>query len=531
MPETISAQRFRPFHAPHSRHNQFRRSVLRDDPSSGPEQEGNSEDRALLPKHDGEDQLGNSPKNDYFSQRQSSLKDADSTLSSIASSSVARTRSDGGSLYSSAALSPLSVPVDDPNFNPRYENDVVLPVRKGWENAMHFFNKHSGSLTKAAKTYVTSHLEFGGTMADYPSLHNRYKRIRALEDIDDRNGNASRQPGSSPRVRFVNYYTASTGRLHPPKSPTTPSELRGRQPASSGPTEQVDNGQSLTAEAASASASSRSRSPRISVENPEGVVVEETKPDDIDSPKFESGQLALMDNMQSLEPKPISDTEDGPEESAQKHEPESSTPQRESPAEDKLPPIPPEPIPPDELDLSTYEDKDAKKLAEKDHARKRKAYNQAVKDREKAIADRQKMLKKREEKARKESEKLAKTKEKAAVKKAKDKAKQEALEKKAAVGKDSTADSASAVKGEDAERGGSKAKPKRDRKFCITPSKGPNGQRDPTWIRTFMEGVDEVGAHCGLFFPNKPHYEQFVTDIGVKIQEWVERENSVRVSL
>ena len=37
-----------------------------------------------------------------------------------------------------------------------------------------------------------------------------------------------------------------------------------------------------------------------------------------------------------------------------------------------------------------------------------------------------------------------------------------------------------------------------------------------------MEGVDEVGAHRGLFFSNKPHYEKLVSDVGAKIQEWVE---------
>src|SRR6202000_627921 len=29
-------------------------------------------------------------------------------------------------------------PNPDPTFNPRFNNDVNLPIRKGWESAMHF---------------------------------------------------------------------------------------------------------------------------------------------------------------------------------------------------------------------------------------------------------------------------------------------------------------------------------------------------------------------------------------------------------
>ncbi len=35
-----------------------------------------------------------------------------------------------------------------------------------------------------------------------------------------------------------------------------------------------------------------------------------------------------------------------------------------------------------------------------------------------------------------------------------------------------------------------------------------------------MEGVDEVGAHCGLFFPGE-HYERLVGDVGSRIVGWV----------
>src|SRR5204863_88546 len=109
---------------------------------------------------------------------------------------------------------------DDPNYNPVFANDIVLPVRKGWNSALHFITKHSDSLTKATKEYVKSHVEFGGAMADYPALKARYARIRALEEEDENARRGAVNYGTTPpRVRFVNYYTASTGRPKKPKSP------------------------------------------------------------------------------------------------------------------------------------------------------------------------------------------------------------------------------------------------------------------------------------------------------------------------
>ena len=108
---------------------------------------------------------------------------------------------------------------DDPNYNPPFPNDMRTTQRKGLEKALYFINKHSDGLTKAAKEYVTSHFEFGGCMADYPGLKNRYNAIRSLEDVDELARQRDPQGRFQRRVRFVNYYTASTGRLKPPKPP------------------------------------------------------------------------------------------------------------------------------------------------------------------------------------------------------------------------------------------------------------------------------------------------------------------------
>ena len=68
----------------------------------------------------------------------------------------------------------------------------------------------------------------------------------------------------------------------------------------------------------------------------------------------------------------------------------------------------------------------------------------------------------------------------------------------------------------------------RDKKFCVLPPKS-DGRPDPTWIRVFMEGVDEVGAHCGLFFIGQA-YEQLVGDVGSRVEDWV-REEETRVTI
>ena len=78
----------------------------------------------------------------------------------------------------SGSLSP-----SDPNFNPTYSNDVHLANREGkLQRAWYFWNKHAGELMKATGQYVSSHVEFGGVLADYPGLRRRYSAVRSLED-------------------------------------------------------------------------------------------------------------------------------------------------------------------------------------------------------------------------------------------------------------------------------------------------------------------------------------------------------------
>lgn len=534
----------------------------------------------------------------------------------------------------------------DENFNPTFNNDVVLPVRKGWKSAWHFVNKHSSDLGVATKNLVTSHMEFGGAMADYTGLRARYARIRALEE-EDENLRKSVTGGNvtAPRVRFVNYYTASTGRPKKPKETSpTPSKRSLKVPDALN-AEALNH--ALQEDGVISTSRSRSQSPSIKLEEVSDDGIIEKEPD-VPEDEVEGDDEAGSDlnDMNHLHPQPVSDSDDysdredwhdaaeddarAQEIDAQRENPphietdeaahRSEKPSIASPTSAKspismqqsdsmsmlslaasLPPVPDPPTAPPPLDVSYITDKDTKKLVEKEHARAMIAYQTAVKDREKIISDRAKLEKKRELKAKKNEERaekqMLKSKEKAerdALKsnqKAKqDKAKQEEQEWKIErretekemtqmeqeelrlqkerermeaearrmrgektppeaerltrtntattqhsmtssylnpASRTNTMDSVDSRstkdgKGKEKERG-----PPKDRKFCMLPPKDSNGQRDPCWVRVFMKDVDEVGAHCGLFFVSDT-YEKLVGDVAERIENWVTDSESAR---
>jgi hypothetical protein len=53
---------------------------------------------------------------------------------------------------------------------------------------------------------------------------------------------------------------------------------------------------------------------------------------------------------------------------------------------------------------------------------------------------------------------------------------------------------------------------------------------DPTWIDVYMDGMDVVDAHCGLFLSG-PHYDKLVGDVGSRIAGWVGDELTKRAIL
>ncbi|KAF3920401.1 hypothetical protein ABW20_dc0103471 [Dactylellina cionopaga] len=109
------------------------------------------------------------------------------------------------------------------------------PKKSVWQSGMEFLKKHHGGVQRAALAYVNGHLEFSGAMLDFGGMKRRYQQIRALEkpDLLDRRrwlfGNSGREHGVwIPRVRFVNYFTVSTGRPKREKSLSgTPRGIEG----------------------------------------------------------------------------------------------------------------------------------------------------------------------------------------------------------------------------------------------------------------------------------------------------------------
>jgi hypothetical protein len=433
--------------------------------------------------------------------------------------------------------SPLASPPDDPYFNPPFPNDVRLAERKGWSNVLHFINKHSDGLTTATKQYFMSHLEFGGCLADYPGLKSRYEKLRGLEDVNDlaqRN-----QPGYQPpirRIRFVNYYTASTGRPKPPKPPKVPP---GQMMDSGGdlkPIEVEMQDMSLTPQSTTRSSSrSPASTPKISVEeHSDGAITPQPLEDGPNASPVEAQMQGLGGNsgvqndiqeppeMRHIDSIPIEE-DDEPESLTMASTTEASEEPmnklKSTSSEPALPRIPPVPTEPEAIDLTVYTDKDSRKIAEKEQKRIMRAYQQAIKDRESAIKDRKKLIEKRERKAQQGREKQLKAEEKQRLKEEKEEEKRQATINPEPP-KERQASVASSVQS---------GKPKRDKKFCMLPPEH-GGKRDKCWIRVYMEGVDEVGAHCGLFFPG-PQYESLVGDVGERISKWVEADAERRMIL
>lgn len=505
------------------------------------------------------------------------------------SASLMPVESNSTSTLPMPSSSSFDQPNKDPNYDPPFINDIRLPQRSGWANALHFVTKHSDGLTKATQSYVKSHLEFGGAMADYNGLKNRYQKVRDREGV---------KMNPQKRIRFVNYYTASTGRPNKPK----PSPVSGtRTNQISGEALNVAEGrQSIESEVSDAhSLSSSTRKPvNKSHDTVDPVAESEGTNDEF----LSAGELASDDEdavsdvdrpLNHIDPTPLIDSEhedpvDPDEETTAPDIAQSPTPLGLTPSTTtdlpqpnqkvpNLPPLPPEPTEPQPFDPSPYTDKDVRKLAEKDHARLIKTYKQAVKEHEKALSDRRKFLEKHEKNIARERGKQVKAEEKEKMKmekrgmekgererakvatgeerrleKERERMRKEELRMKGEEDKLKSPKTLAATMGthatdiegagdleqeqeqqeqqEQQQQSQSQSrpsknpekteKPKRDKKFCMLPST-LNGRVDPCWVRVFMPGVDEVGAHCGLFFVDGERYARFVDDVADRIEVWV----------
>jgi pimeloyl-ACP methyl ester carboxylesterase len=414
---------------------------------------------------------------------------------------------------SGSGFSDLSLSPSDPNYNPSFDNDVHLANRQGkWERGWYFFNKHWGELAKASKNYVTSHLEFGGVLMDYPGMKKRYDAIRALEDVDDFDPR-----GKRPRVRFVNYYSASTGRIKEQKEPSN-SGGPSPTPSQANSTLQLPQHDSTR----EGSVISDQPSPRISVEeHRDGTVLQKEvqhAAEDLDDLRLtDSGHPAELDGgstshapqaeMKHIDPDPYHEALEETETNTSMAPTDTLEHVQEDPKDDDLPPIPPAPIVPIPFDPTTCHDPDTLKLRQKEHDRAVKSYERAVKDRDKTIRDREKLKQKREKAAVKKEQKEAKEQLKRSNTlnpEAFDRhLQEEAKEKQPATDK------------------------QKDRKFCTLPPK-KNGVRDSAWIRVYMEGMDEVVAHTSLFFVSET-YAKLVGDTAQRIEDWVQHDMTRRM--
>lgn len=491
----------------------------------------------------------------------------------------------------------------DPFFNPKFFNDVSF-VDRGWfKNIAHFAQKHSQeNLVEAATNHIISHLEFGGCLADYPGMKSRYNRLRRLEDVDElRQSSTDRE--QRVRVRFVNYYTVSTGILKEKDSrkKSTPKatsdvapEGHSRSHSTSKTVEKAHDHDRKSFDTARSHTSTPRSSEELELTELEPVPISEG--DEIIQEHGKHVEVEKEDK-----PPAYVSHEEVNKTAEQRHsisnsgngsviEPSTTTTSSLPPPD--LPPIPPTPSPPEAIDLSSIASKEERKQAEKDFKQARKEYEAVVKSRDKVLKERLKIVEKHEKAQAKLTKDTAKQQEKAEKddrkqheRLRKDAEKQEKKDKKEwerrqkkedklmaestanrigeleshhlAHNNNSSQISVSAESprspgGEneeteptgrkDKDKGKNKDKQKepkkkekekkqKPRKFCMIPSKNNHGiVDDPTWIQVYMEGVDEVGAHCGLFFPG-PHYDKLVGDVSSRIVGWVQDDMSKRLVL
>lgn len=439
---------------------------------------------------------------------------------------------------SSGSSNPFNSQPEDPNYNPSYANDIHIPVRKNkFDRAWYFWNKHYGEVRQAAQRYVKSHLEFGGCLADYPGLRKRYDQIRPLEDIDSVKGRRDGQNRIIPRVRFVNYYTASTGRIkeRPEEKPQEDAETEAKANA------EVDAERGVAVEPSSEEgremqelkspterngphSRSPSRTPRISLEEHRGDEVISKDLEDMDMNEEE------MEEMQHIEPRASTPSPVRPVNTETSIERTDTAESQLS----ELPTIPPEPTAPPPFDPGSSPDPDALKIALKEYSKQVKAYEKAKKDREKAIRNQEKAIAKREKMAKKEQDKLAKQDRLEEQKLHKEKIKRQQTLNQEQYDQQLQREATERAAAQE-QSGGQQQPPapkkQRDRKFCTLPSKdSKTGERDPTWIRVYMQNMDEVVAHTSLFVVSDA-YAMLVGDTAARIEDWIHQDATARAVL
>ncbi|OAA43492.1 catalytic protein [Beauveria brongniartii RCEF 3172] len=446
-------------------------------------------------------------------------------------------------------------------YDPPFFNDVPHREKPLLSRLRHFAYKHKAQgIFNAIGNHIVSHLEFGGCMADYPELVARYKRIRALEDVDELKAISQGHPAAAHRrVRFVNYYTLSPGRPKP--SPQIDAAVVVESSLSTLALNEPEAGSKELARSETDSASHSSNGaeeiPRLDLELADDGCDEEDLYEAKD-PEPQAGEksTAAKSSPESVsEEDPVSETEshksllhldpvpmlDEMEETAEIAVPSSEAAITASPEpgpdlpELDLTAVPPAPEEPTYPDLTKYTDKDARKQAEKEAKREQKAYQQAVKNRNRALREREKLVEKRRKKSEKEAQKLEKQLHRE-MQRRRDEAKAEAetaacltMEESVTAAVTTTTTTTMTDQDTQHQQPPKEQQPRKLRKFCALPGK-INGRPDPTWVDVYMADVDEVGAHCGLFAPGA-HYDTLVGDVGNRVMAWVHEDLSTRAAM
>lgn len=352
----------------------------------------------------------------------------------------------------------------DPHYNPPFWNDVMFKDRGWMRNMWHFAKKRKiegSSLIEAATNHLVCHMQYGKSLTDFRGLHERYESVRRLEDVDEIGDQPQPQSQGGrgrdkARVRFVNYFTISTGRIKTPDRGRSPARL---DTSGAGVPGSVVGGSGIATRSPSASIGPssplREVSPRPMSEShpaspslprrPSGLYLhpDAGRGDGTDTPR-----ISIEDHSNLGRPKlvelvgPISEQKHNEEkESApapapavaatsfttDAKEPEPETETKDDAAvegddsgistateglnklelglESGLDPIPERPEEPQPPVLAADASSEERKKADKEHMRARKAYLEAIKTREKAIKERQKVVEKRRAKMEKEEAK------------------------------------------------------------------------------------------------------------------------------
>ncbi|KLJ05754.1 hypothetical protein EMPG_10794 [Blastomyces silverae] len=398
----------------------------------------------------------------------------------------------------SSIVAPFVSSPHDPNFDPMFPNDIRLSERSQLDGALNFIFKNSNQLVDATRKYISSHVEFGLCIADYPGLKRRYRRLRELEDIDGCNPKRDGSGRPFRRIRFVNYYTAATGRIKSPASGNNggsiidASGLAGRS-MSPGSISTIEPGH----------VRSLSVDPRRPTKEKPGDSLDFSQARNAEESSPETPHLVLE----------------------QAHNPPENS--NTAPVEDAYSDFPPPPYQPPEFDPSLYGSKALLKEAQKDHSRQMKAYEKAVKEREKKIKAHKKLISKQERAA--EKEQLQRNKEILFPTSSPTNHNYNHSSPPTSGALSNGINEVESARNTPDINTSTPPKTKKDRKFCALPPKEADGERDPLWVRVYMEGVDEVTAHQSLFVSRNAAYDRLVGDVAARIEGWVQDDLTTQV--